>query len=321
MTSRPYVVHANLGCEAAWAGVPLPGAVAQRISYYAALLAAVAPADAADVEVWAPAAIDAARLREVPGWRPPAMRAGTPPRADAAWADPLAKAVNDRRLALEVAAARGAALPGSKTIASADEIDLPGPWVCKAPWTSAGRDRCRGEGPPTLEQRTRLGRLLAAYGELVLEPWCDRIADVGVCARVVPGGAVRLEPPHSLLVDPRGGFLGIDLAAPALTSAESAQLSDLVTAAGAALAARGYAGPFAVDAFAYRDPGTATGTATGPARRFHPLCEINARLTFGWIARALAARLGTTKLGFARPPDGALVLISDTGDGITAWCA
>jgi hypothetical protein len=300
--------------------VPLPGAVARRISYYAALVAAVAPADAdADVEVWAPAAIDAARLRAVPGWRPPAMRAGTPPQADAAWADPAAKAVNDRRLALAVAAARGAALPGAKTIAAADEIDLPGPWVCKAPWTSAGRDRCRGEGPPTTEQRTRLGRLLAAYGELVLEPWCDRIADLGVCARVAAGGAVEVQPPHSLLVDPRGGFLGIDLAAPALTPAETAQLADLVTAAGAALAARGYAGPFAVDAFAYRDRGPAS--AADPARRFHPLCEINARLTFGWIARALAARLGTTRLGFGRPPDGALVLISDTGDGITAWCA
>ena len=81
----------------------------------------------------------------------------------------------------------------------------------------------------------------------------------------------------------------------------------------------------AVDAFAYRD-----GDGT---RRFHPLCEINARLTFGWIARALAARLGTRRLGFGPPPDGALVLIgadesgrggnavADAGDGVTAWCA
>src|SRR6185295_17180034 len=144
-------------------------------------LAALAP-PGQGVEVWAPAAVDPARLRSPPPWTAPAMRVGAPPRADARWADPAARAANDRRLALAVAAAHGAALPGQRTIASADEIDLPGPWVAKAPWTAAGRDRCRGAGPPTPEQRTRIERLLARGGALVLEPWCDRIADAGACA-------------------------------------------------------------------------------------------------------------------------------------------
>src|SRR5690606_22133816 len=126
----PFVVHGNLDCEAAWAGAPLPPAVARRISYYAALLAALAP-EGRDVEVWAPAAVDPARLPSPPPWTAPAMRAGAPPRADAAWADPDARAANDRRLALAVAEAHGAALPGQRTIAAAGEIDLPGPWVCK----------------------------------------------------------------------------------------------------------------------------------------------------------------------------------------------
>ena len=306
-----FVVHANLDCEAAWAGAPLPPAVARRISYYAALLAALAP-EGAEVEVWAPAAVDPARLLSPPPWTAPAMRVGTPPRADAAWADPAARAANDRRLALAVAAAHGAALPGQRTIASAGEIDLPGPWVCKAPWTAAGRDRCRGAGAPTAEQRTRIERLLLRGGALVLEPWCDRIVDAGVCARVAADGRVTEHPPHALIADARGGFLGIELAPPALEPAERARLSELVAAAGAALAQLGYAGPFAIDAFAYRD---------GDRRRFRPLCEINARLSFGWIARALAARLGTQRLGFGPAPPGALVLIAPAGDGITAWCA
>jgi hypothetical protein len=213
-----------------------------------------------------------------------------------------------------VAAAHDAVLPGQRTIASADEIDLPGPWVCKAPWTAAGRDRCRGAGAPTAEQRTRLERLLARSGALVLEPWCDRIVDAGVCARVTADGRVTAHPPHTLLADARGGFLGIDLAPPALEPAEHARLSELAAAAGAALAQLGYAGPFAIDAFAYRD-------RDGGRRRFRPLCEINARLSFGWIARALAARLGTPRLGFGPAPPGALVLIDPAGDGITAWCA
>jgi hypothetical protein len=306
-----FVVHGNLDCEAAWAGAPLPPAVARRISCYAALLAALAP-EGAEVEVWAPAAVDPARLLSPPPWTAPVMRVGAPPRADVAWADPAARAANDRRLALAVAAAHGAALPGQRTIASADEIDLRGPWVCKAPWTAAGRDRCRGAGAPTAEQRARLERLLARSGTLVLEPWCDRIVDAAVCARVDADGRVTAHPPHTLIADARGGFLGIDLAPPALEPAELGQLSELVAAAGAAIAGLGHAGPFAIDAFAYRD---------GERRGFRPLCEINARLSFGWIARALAGRLGTRRLGFGPAPPEARVLIAPAGDGITAWCA
>jgi hypothetical protein len=307
----PFVVHANLDCEAVWSGAPLPPAVARRVSYYAALLAALAPPDA-DAEVWAPAAVNPARLLSPLPWRAPAMRVGAPPRADARWADPAARAANDRRLALDVAAAHGAALSGQRTITSPDEIDLPGPWVCKAPWTAAGRDRCRGAGAPTPEQRTRLQRLLARSGALVLEPWCERIVDAGVCARVEPGGAVTVHPPHALLADARGGFLGIDLTPPALEPGELTQLTALTRAAGAALAALGFTGPFAVDAFAYQH---------NAHRRFRPLCEINARLSFGWIARALADRLGARRLGFSPPPPGATVLIAPADDGITAWCA
>ena len=312
-----YVVHANLDCEATWAGVALPAIVQQRISLYGALVAALAPAGA-DVEVWVPAAIDAGRLRAAPGWMPPAVRVGAPPRADLRWAAPDARAANDRRLALAVAREHGVALPGARELRELRELDElgvlapAGSWVCKAPWSAAGRDRCHGEGAPTPEQRTRLARLLARAGALVLEPWCDRLADAGVCARVAPGGRVTTEAPHGLVTDARGGFLGIDLAPPALEPHERAQLDALARAAGAALARLGYAGPFAIDAFAYRD---------GRARRFHPLCEINARYTFGWIARALAARLGARRLGFGPAPAGATALIAPAGDGVTAWIA
>ncbi|MDQ3300074.1 MAG: hypothetical protein M3619_26130, partial [Myxococcota bacterium] len=189
---------------------------------------------------------------------------------------------------------------------------LAGPWVCKAPWTAAGRDRCHGTGTPTAEQRTRLERLLARFGSLVAEPWCDRLVDVGVCATVAADGLISAQAAHGLLTDRRGGFLGIDLTPPALERAERDQLVILVGAAGAALAARGYVGPFTVDAFAYQEDAT---------RRFQPLCEINARFSFGWIARAFAARTGITRLGFAAPPPGATILIQPADDHVTAWIA
>lgn len=306
----PFVVHANLDCEARWAGVTLPLAVQQRISLLGALVAVLAPPEH-DVEAWVPAAVDPARLVATAAWRPPALRTGEPPRADLAWADPHAKPVNDRRLALALAERHGVALPGAKVIASADALDLAGPWIAKAPWTAAGRDRCRGEGPPTAEQRTRLSRLIEAFGALVVEPWCDRLVDAGVCATVAPDGLVSAHPAHGLVTDPRGGFLGIDLAPPALLAGERDQLATMVAAAGALLAEHGYAGPFAVDAFAYRDP--------DGARRFQPLSEINARFSFGWIARAFQRRAGATRLGFGAPPPTASVLIAPGDDRVTAW--
>ena len=72
------------------------------------------------------------------------FKTGTPPRADLRWADPAAKAANDRRLARELEA-----LPGSFVLESLDgEHAWPASWVAKAVWSAAGRDRCRGTGAP-----------------------------------------------------------------------------------------------------------------------------------------------------------------------------
>jgi hypothetical protein len=309
--ATPFTIHANLDCEARWGGVVLPESIRARISLYGALMAALGP-PRETVEVWAPVQVDGARLLPARGWQPPVMVAGTPPRCDLSWADEAAKAANDRRFALVVAQKHGAALGGAKAIHRIEELDLAGPWVCKAPWTAAGRDRCVGSGRPTTEQRARLERLLEKFGCLILEPWCERIVDVGVCATVGTDGAVDVQPPHRLITDRHETFVGIDVSAPELEDAELDRLATLVAAAGAALAGIGYAGPFAVDAFAYR---------VGGARRFHPLCEINARFTFGWIARAFARRTGITQLGFGPAPPGAQTLIAPETDGVTAWIA
>ena len=297
----PFVIHANLDCEARWAGGGLPGKVSTRVSYYAALTAALAP-EGAEVEVWVPAAIDGTRLAF-----PVAMRVGAPPRADLVWAASDAKAANDRRLARTLAAEHELGVPGARVITSVGELDLVGPWVAKAPWTTAGRDRCHGDGPPSDELRTRLGRLLARFGALVVEPWLPRVLDIGVCATVHADGTVTAHAPHGLVTDARGTFLGIDLAPPPLTELECARLAAFVAAIGPRL---GYVGPVAVDAFV-------------TAERRLCVCEINARYSFGWVARAMQRRHGTARLGFGAPPAGATALIAPgpVDDGVTAWIA
>ncbi len=310
MSGETFVIHANLDCEATWAGWPLPAQVVRRISLYGCLLAALAPEDAA-VEIWVPTEIDPRRLVPAPGMGPLAIRVGVPAQPDLAWAQPTARAANDRRLALALAADLGTALPGARTISSIGELAaLQGPWICKAPWTAAGRDRCRLDGPPTPEQATRIARLLERFDALVLEPWMDRVLDVGVCATVATDGRVSAAPAHGMITDAHGRFLGIDLDPPSLRSDERTMLDDVITRVGQALAQLAYAGPFTIDAFAYVVAGQ---------RRFHPLCEINARYSFGAVARGFGHRLGSRVLGFGRPAPGTTLLIAPADDGVTAW--
>jgi hypothetical protein len=283
------IIYANLDQEAKWSGLGIPAHVARRISEAAVLLAALAPRGE-EVEIWAPAEVGV-RATGV------TMRAGTPPRWDLAWADPGAKAVNDRRFALALATELGCALPGARALQSLEGIAWPARWVCKVAWTAAGRDRARGEGEPAGELRARVARLVARGA--VLEPWLDRICDFGVCGAV----GRPAHPPHALVVDARGTFRGIERGT-ALEPAELVEVARAYAAVSAALARAGYAGPFGLDGFVYRDE--------SGARALHPFCELNARHTFGHIAHALGCRV----LGFGEPPPGATTLVAGE---ITAW--
>ena len=309
------IIFANLDCEARWGGSTLPQHVAKRVSAASALLAALVPTSE-PAEIYAPAAIDPARIK-LPNV---SMRVGQPAHWDLAWADPNAKAANDRRVALALNDQLDTSLPGARAIASLAELDAhllavqATKWVCKAPWTAAGRDRAHGEGSALAgEQRVYVGRLLERFGVLVFEPWLDRVLDLGVCAAVARDGMMTAQAPHTLLCDPRGTFVGIDLAEPALLETDRELLERAVDAAGNALHCLGYAGPFTVDAFVYRD---------GDAELLHPLCELNARHTFGHVAHGLRARLGTHVLGFGTPPAGAQILVAaGEDDPTTAWAS
>jgi hypothetical protein len=303
-----------------------------------------------DGVLWVPAPVHA-RWRP-PGDAGPAPRLvwGAPPlpsgdgdvlgddsrgRRDVRWADDarvapadraaVARAVNDRRFAAALATEIGVALPGARVVTSVEELAAhlgaggasgspTGTWVAKAVWTAAGRDRVRRIGDVLDDAtRTRVARLIAVHGALVFEPWMTRTIDVGQGGHVGADGAVRLVPPHRGLVDDGGVIRGIVVDdGAALEPAERAQLADTATAAGRALAAAGYAGPFVVDAFVHEHDGR---------RRLHPLCELNARLTFGLVARAWAERRGARlTLGLGGPlPDGGTPLVLDENQTPTAW--
>ncbi|HSS47658.1 MAG TPA: hypothetical protein VLX28_01805 [Thermoanaerobaculia bacterium] len=134
-------------------------------------------------------------------------------------------------------------------------------------------------------------RLIELHGPLLFEPWMNRTADFGVSALLDPSG-LHVVGVHGQKVDIKGQFAGIDLQ-PVLSEAERARLLETVESVAAALRRKGYSGPFGIDAWRYRKE---NGEET-----LHPLGEINARMTFGLIAWALAERVeGATLLRCGR---------------------
>jgi hypothetical protein len=261
-----------------------------------ARLRAAGPAAAAGVKAGAVAAGPAAASPDTS-----ALAAGSDWRAalwhlrtDAA----VAGRVNHRGFALALAVERGWALPGACAVrdlgqleqhlaAGGAEAGHERAWVVKAPLSAAGRERVRHRGDEIGRgERVRLERLLGRFDELLFEPWVDRIDDLACGGLVHPGG-VRLFPPHRLDNDPRGVFRAaiIDDAGSTGPAGEHRDsVREAAAAAGEALAAAGYQGPYSVDAYTWRDPAGAV--------HLQRMSEINARLSFGLLARLAAEDAG-----------------------------
>jgi len=223
-------------------------------------------------------------------------------------------AVHHRAFCLELQRQLGRALSGACMVESYGALEAHlaagaagaagGSWVVKAPLSAAGRARAihhHGHDPSGFANpafRRRIENLFRRHGPLLFEPWMDRLADFGAAGLLLPAGAVRWVGFHSQRVDARGQFVGLDLKAMGpdlaavglaihgLAGLPPADCEDWLQALGAAagaLARAGYIGPFGVDSWLYR--------GEDGAARLHPLGEINARVTFGLVARVLVDRL------------------------------
>jgi hypothetical protein len=194
-------------------------------------------------------------------------------------------AVNHRSFHLQVARELGCALPGARMVEGLADLTLPGPWVVKAPYSASGRSRYREEAVLSdPKARRTVERLFELHGPLLFEPWMERMADFGACALLTP--ELRVLGFHRQTVDVKGQFSGIEL-----SSEEPPGMREAVEAAGQALRRAGYVGPFGIDAWEYR-------TDSGIA--FNPLGEINSRMTFGLVVRAMAERWGSSPAAGSR---------------------
>lgn len=323
---------------------PLPRAVLDRISAFGTLLRIYARSDE-DVLVL-PRPVDRGRLTDILPRPRIAVRneadhdqAIRPATQDDAvrWAvthgphGRIAARVNHRAFTLALQRRLSIVLPGTSWVASVDDLESAlsaasrqgsgGRWVAKAPLSTAGRDRVVGPGEPDEARANRLRNLLRRSGGLVVEPWMERTDDFGVLLEIHEDGADLLDL-HRQQIGDRGAFRGIDLDPSDVDAEHRQRLADVARAAGEALHRVGYRGPAGIDAWTWRrDEGDGAGAA------LHPLGEINARLSFGRVARDLAARLGRPRLSLrlgsaSNLPGDAVVLLRPAADGsddAAAW--
>jgi len=366
-------IVANLLCEWEWTGANVPQRLVHRTSALGTLLAALGregdtlwtptPIDAARVrpapglspltlESGELGALSAAGLlawgeTDATARARPAECALRPAANSDHWLDvvrslraPTAdtqRRVCDRRLQLAFARGVGLALEAAFTAESVEDVLATPParagerWVAKAPWSASGRERLRGRGNALSgADRTRLTRLFDVHGSLVVEPWLDRTGDFGALG-VVRGGTVLIVGFHRVITSGGGAWrgirpLGTDAAPEGLSDAEVGALIAALRAAGAWLSSEGYEGPFGIDAWRHRD---ADGTGL-----FHAFGELNARLTFGFVARRLAEAAGWSPHEDGRAPELRVGSASDLAsaglsahillqpgddDGVAAW--
>jgi hypothetical protein len=151
-------------------------------------------------------------------------------------------------------------------------------WVIKSPFGFAARERVLGRGA-RLEgaQATWVRRQLARGETLIFQPWLERVREYGVTLEIMPGGEINLAGISDLQTNGAGTGTGY-LLGRKIDPGRRTELENMARVVGARLFREGYTGPAGVDAIEH----------TGG---LHPLLEINARYTMGFVALAVERAL------------------------------
>lgn len=218
---------------------------------------------------------------------------------------PIAAAVgtaNSREFSTRLEHERDIALPGAGPAASISDVEhrlnlLSAPnerprWVIKAQFGMAGRERLLGSGPLTPPAEGWIRKRLADDGVVFVEPWVERIFEVGLQFDVPRSGLPVLLGCVPLLSNSGGQYRGSWFAPPAALAQAHVVPSAVIEACeDAARQAQelGYFGPLGIDAMCYR------GADGEPAWR--PLQDINARWTMGRLSLGLRRLLQPDESG------------------------
>ena len=175
--------------------------------------------------------------------------------------------------------------------------------VIKAIYGSSGRGQihCRG-GQLRTEQRGRLGNILRQQGQVVVEPWLDKVVDLSLHFDVGAEGETAVAGWTRFFTNGRGQYRGSFVGS--LTAGLDEEVKRFLYGDGRdarrlpklgeqlaewlaePLRAAGYQGPVGVDAMVYRDR---------DRLRLKPIVEINPRTTMGRVALKLQQAVNSAR--------------------------
>ena len=221
---------------------------------------------------------DVNRLCDVRGWRH-----NDPPHA-------AVRAGNSRRFSASLEREWNVGLDGAIEIANvkefADAISVLGlatRWVVKAEFGMSGRERILGCGEPKSADLNWVAKRIASDGVVFLEPWVERLDEVGIQIEVPQTGLPQLIGLAPMLVDERGQYAGSWFASPDHDELTWKPAVQVALDAAQRLQELGYIGPLGIDAMRYRE--------TDGTMRLRPLQDVNARWTMGRLSLGWRRRL------------------------------
>jgi hypothetical protein len=222
------------------------------------------------------------------GWTPSAIEAGEKAGAVVRPVPfEVVRRVNSKLWSHALEVELGLALEGAGVAGSLEELSeaaaraCPGAqdkWVIKSPFGFAARERVLGRGPRVEgPQATWAMRRLARGETLIFQPWLEVVREYGVCVEINRTGSHRVLGFSDLQTNGAGTGTGYVLGRPP-TPQRQAELERTAAAVCARLHAEGYCGPAGIDAVEH-------------AGGLHPLLEVNARYTMGFVALAVERAL------------------------------
>jgi hypothetical protein len=222
------------------------------------------------------------------GWTPSAVKAGE--RAGAKVSpipfDTVAR-VNSKLWSHQLEVELGWAEPGAATACTFEELRervgraCPGAsnkWVIKSPFGFAARDRVLGRGPFIEPPQAKWCERRFEKGEtLIFQPWLEVAREYGIVMEISPVGVCDILGISDLQTNGAGTGKGYMLGRP--PSRERAmELERIGLIVAQRLYSEGYFGPVGIDALEH-------------SRGLHPLLEINARYTMGFVAVAVESEM------------------------------
>lgn len=181
----------------------------------------------------------------------------------------------------------GVALPGAATATTFDELELavvhacPHPqdkWVIKSAFGFAARGRVLGRGGCIEAAQATWARRRFSQGEtLIFQPWLEVVREYGVAINIPAQGEIEFVGISDLQTNGAGTGTGY-LLGRGVEPHRRAELERIAAIVGERLRHEGYTGAAGVDALEH-------------ANGLHPLLEINARLTMGFVALAVERAL------------------------------